>query len=403
MRRSVFILLFFSVCCLAGMAAAQETAYNEARALLEYEANTVDIASRYGSSVVEVSVVSVRPATATRAETRALSSGSGFLIHLSGRPYIVTSYHVLRATEQLDDSAEAARSDTVKLEVAFSTTFSTTKSNSNGEARAALPVRLRYVLPDWDLALLEPLKNADVPDVPPIPLGDSESLRLGQKVIFIGSPFGLTRSVTTGAVSALNRHLPGVYPTMIQTDAAINRGSSGGPLLTAAGEVVGVATAIYNPSGDTFAGVSLAVPIKPLLEGLAGLELFPTSSQRPTSDITVVDVRELPRSVQVLYGVPDEGLLVQSVAPGGAAAQAGLQGGSRSVVYGDSLWRVGGDVIVGVREVALTAQQSADPRASGNGKLCAVTVVRSGQNISLLVPQVALSEREQPLCSASAR
>lgn len=382
-------LLYLTVLCFLGLTTAQElTAFNEARALLEYEANTVEVAGRYGASVVEVRVVldakfrdSVERPTHGAVSTT-LRSGSGFLIHLSGQPFFITSYHVLNAT-----ATEAKEAEGAIFEVVFSALSAPWPS---------LPVRLRYVVPEWDIALLEPHEPNEVPDVPPIPLGDSNNLQLGQKVIAIGGPFGLNSTVTTGTVSALNRQVPGGFPPMIQTDAAINHGSSGGPLLNSSGEVVGVATAIYNPEGDTFAGVSLAVPLHPLLKGLAGLGLFP-EPYRYIPEVTLTDVRELPRSVQVLYGVPEEGWLVLSVAPGGAAAKAGLQGGSRRIVYGTSQWLMGGDVIVAVEEVAWDAPKplpSTEESADG-GRVCEVTVVRDGQRVSLLLPQAALAEDHQ--------
>ena len=413
MRRHL-LFLNLTLFSLLGWAAAQPSApYDETRALLEYEANTVEVAGRYQASVVGVSVfpaarVTANVSLANTPGPAAVRGGSGFLVHLSGRPYIVTSYHVVHSKNA---SAQPGLEEAVELKVTF----------AGSQPRITLSVRERYALPEWDMALLEPVEPDAVPDVPPIPLTKTDGLQLGQKVILIGHPFGLSGSVTTGTVSALNRQFPGEFPPMIQTDAALNQGSSGGPLLTAQGEVVGVATAIYNPSGDSFAGVSLAVPIQPLLERLAGLALVPTpvpgSSpeplQRPSATMstamTGVDVRDLPRSVQVLYGMPAEGWLVLNVVPGGAAAQAGLLGGSHPVDYGGARWLLGGDVIVAVRDAAVDTPTGADQAkktdavAGAAGHLCDVVVLRGGQRMSMLLPLTALSETRQVCTTAGVR
>jgi S1-C subfamily serine protease len=116
--------------------------------------------------------------------------------------------------------------------------------------------------PYHDLAVLRIRTGADHP--PPLPIGTSADLKVGQKVFAVGNPFGLDWTLTTGIVSALNRELPGDSGTsirdLIQTDAAINPGNSGGPLLDSAGRLIGVNTAIYSPSG-AYAGVGFAVPV----------------------------------------------------------------------------------------------------------------------------------------------
>jgi 2-alkenal reductase len=132
------------------------------------------------------------------------------------------------------------------------------------DAGQRIPATLVGVAPDYDLAVV---KLSQVPrDLRPIPVGSSKELRVGQSVFAIGNPFGLSRTLTTGIVSALDRHLPtSEYREIsgaIQTDAAINPGNSGGPLLDSAGRLVGVNTAIRSPSGGS-SGVGFAIPVDP--------------------------------------------------------------------------------------------------------------------------------------------
>ena len=356
---------------LLSLGSAQGT-FNEGRALLENEQNTIQVVSRYSGSVVSVGVYET-----TSNVQNVHPSGSGFYVQLSGKPFIVTAYHVIKPLLETPEGATA--------QVTFVGTSQHTTLN----------VKVHYAERAGDFALLEPL-NADlVPDVPPIPLGDSENLQVGQKVIAVGSPFGFNASVTTGIVSALNRQLPGQAVALIQSDAALNLGSSGGPLLTSAGEVVGLNTALYNPSGDVFAGISLAVPIHYIRQrftqqGLQQDENLPSlpadtnllasaATPQAQSDsllgTSVVDVTHLPKSLRVLYGVPDEGFLVLSVPASSSGATFGLQGSAKAVRYGSATWQVGGDVIVAVdgRGVGLEPPSSAD----------FITVIRNGQETTL--------------------
>ena len=354
--------------------------FNEGRALLENERNTVEVIAHYGSSVVSVGV-----SGAANAQT-AHPSGSGFYVQLSGQPFIVTAYHVVKPV------LEAAEGGGVQV------TFFEAQPTT-------LDVRVRYAEQEGDFALLEPLNATLIPNVPPIPLGNSEDLQVGQKVIAVGSPFGFNASVTTGIVSALNRQLPGQTVTMIQSDAALNLGSSGGPLLTSAGEVVGLNTALYNPSGDVFAGVSLAVPMHYISQRFTqqGLQQdapqaapsAPTDAAARSSTlnsvlvaaaegstllgVSVVNVQRLPKSLRILYSVPDEGFMVIHVPEASNGATLGLQGGRKTVNYGSATWRVGGDVIVAVDgrtvngKVGLESTNSAD----------FVTIIRNGRETTL--------------------
>ncbi len=177
-----------------------------------------------------------------------------------------------------------------------------------------------------------------------LPLGDSEHIQVGQKVLAIGNPFGLEGTLTTGIISSLGRTIKDEKGTelegMIQTDAAINPGNSGGPLLDSQGNVIGINTAIYGASGNI--GIGFALPIaraKSLVDDYkAG-----RSTARPRLGVSVAYVAgdlaealELPSS---------GGLLIQEIAPGSAAASAGLRGARQLVAIGNVQLGVGGDLI----------------------------------------------------------
>jgi len=177
-----------------------------------------------------------------------------------------------------------------------------------------------------------------------LPLGDSEHIQVGQKVLAIGNPFGLEGTLTTGIISSLGRTIKDEKGTelegMIQTDAAINPGNSGGPLLDSQGNVIGINTAIYGPGGNI--GIGFALPIlraKTLVDDYkAG-----RSTARPRLGVSVAYVAgdlaealELPSS---------GGLLIQEIAPGSAAASAGLRGARQLVAIGNVQLGVGGDLI----------------------------------------------------------
>ena len=347
--------------------------FDEGRALLENEQNTISVVSRYSGSVVAVSVYGAGSDNVQQVHP----SGSGFYVQLSGKPFIVTAYHVIKPV------LETAEGGAVQV-----TFFGTSQPTT-------LEVRVRHSERAGDFALLEPLDPDLVPNVPPIPLGNSEALQVGQKVIAVGSPFGFNASVTTGIVSALNRQLPGQSVAMIQSDAALNLGSSGGPLLTSSGEVVGLNTALYNPSGDVFAGVSLAVPMHYIVQrftqqGLqqdtqdlpslssdaAVLASTPTLQRDTLLGVSVVNTQLLPKSLRVLYGLPDEGFLVVDVPETSSGATFGLQGSVKTVSYGSATWQIGGDVIVTVDGQGVGLES---PPSSAS----LITVIRKGRETTL--------------------
>jgi len=259
-------------------------------------------------------------------------AGSGFVIDELG--HILTNYHVVQGAQDIQvilGDVKSQKRFTAKL--------------IGGDSRN-------------DIALLK----IDPKDykLTPLPLADSSALRVGQRVLAIGNPFGFQSTLTTGVVSALGRTIqtgqnprtgqPTFIDEAIQTDAAINRGNSGGPLLNSAGQVIGMNTAIYTPTGTT-AGIGFAIPIN--------------TARRIVQDI--LDVGRPRQAYLGMEGTPlfDElaeyiespvmrGMLVERVIPGGPAARAGIRGGTRTVIAGMRRLAIGGDVITAIDGEAVT-------------------------------------------------
>jgi S1-C subfamily serine protease len=180
----------------------------------------------------------------------------------------------------------------------------------------------------------------------PLPLGDSDSVQVGDSVVAIGNPFSLTRTATAGIVSAVERTIDGPdgfsMAHAIQTDAAINRGNSGGPLIDADGDVIGVNALITsNTTGDV--GVGFAIPINTVKATAAQL----IRSGKARHVYLGVAAEAVSPSLARLFDLPvSHGLLVQSVTPGSAAARAGLRAGSTPVLVQGESYALGGDIIV---------------------------------------------------------
>ncbi|OLE14165.1 MAG: hypothetical protein AUG89_03185 [Acidobacteria bacterium 13_1_20CM_4_56_7] len=225
-----------------------------------------------------------------------------------------------------------------------------------------------------------------------LPLADSNNLQVGQKVLAIGNPFGFQSTLTTGVVSALGRTVQTSQTTFIdeaiQTDAAINRGNSGGPLINSRGEVIGINSAIFTPTGTT-AGIGFAIPINSakriahdlMTEGrvhqaFLGVQTLPVAG-------TLAEALDLPAQ---------EGLLVETATKGGPAAVAGIRGGDRVVRAGMQRLAVGGDLIVAVdgQKVASPFDLNIILNRKRPGDTVTLTIYRGGKKTD--VP-VKLGER----------
>ena len=266
-----------------------------------------------------------------RGQVTQQGTGSGFVYDGQGR--IVTNYHVVEAADQ--------------LQVTF----------SDGEVRDA---RLVGADPSNDLAVLE--VGAGANDPAPLALGDSDALEVGRFVVAIGHPFGLDQTLTTGVVSGLGRIIEspdrGFIGEIIQTDAAINQGNSGGPLLDLDGRVVGVNSAIVSPTG-TSAGIGYAIPAATLARVVPEL-IRNGRYPHPHLAISVQEINEQFAAYFRRVGIaapPEGGLMIRAVARGGPADRAGLRGAGQVGRIGNLRIRYGGDYLLAVDGRALGTER----------------------------------------------
>jgi len=248
-------------------------------------------------------------------------TGSGFVYDDQG--HIITNYHVIEDAEEL--SVALADGETYPADVV-------------GED------------PTNDLAVIR-IEAEDLPS--PVPLGDSDTLRVGQFAVAIGNPFGLERTLTVGVISSLGRVIRGpennFIGEVIQTDAAINPGNSGGPLLDLAGQVIGVNSQIVSPS-QANAGVGFAVPANTVRRVVPEL-IDRGSYPHPWLGIEPISLTaERARAFrQAGMDIPVErGVLILEVLPGGPADAAGIEGGDQLVRIGRYRVPLGGDIIIAV-------------------------------------------------------
>ncbi len=330
----------------------------------EVDALLVNLYQRTNLAVVYVEVSADMGAT-----SEPFGSGSGFVIDRDG--HIVTNNHVIEGA------------DTVKV------TF------ENGVVRDAEVVGQD---PYSDLAVLQVDAASDL--LTPLELGDSDMLKVGQRVVAIGNPFGLEGTMTVGVVSALGRTLPaqvaqdaGVFsnPEIVQTDASINPGNSGGPLLDLRGRVIGVNTAIRSTTGVN-AGVGFAVPVntvKRIIPHLIeeGYYNYPYLGITSDNRFTVAELAE------ELDLPVERGVLISEVQPDTAAERAGLRGGDREVEVMGATILAGGDIIVAIDGYDLQNFDDLISYLVGKtevGQEVTLTIVRDGREMD--VP-VTLGER----------
>jgi len=272
--------------------------------LADFEKSTITIFNSAAPSVVYIFTENAESGFFGRREIQQ-GAGSGFLWDRYG--HVVTNFHVIQGSQSIQ----------VRLD--------------SGEA-----IRATYVggSPDHDLAIVR--LRSTPSNIQPIPVGTSRDLAVGQAVFAIGNPFGLTRTLTTGVISALDRRLPTARGRevlgVIQTDAAINPGNSGGPLIDSAGRLIGVNTAIISGSGSS-AGIGFAVPVDVVNQVVPKLI---TNGKVPRPGIGIIVLDE-----EVAAGLGTVGVVIEQVIPDTEAERAGLEGI-------DYRRRILGDVIVAV-------------------------------------------------------
>src|SRR5271170_4422546 len=283
-------------------------------------------------------------------------AGSGFVIDTDG--HILTNYHVVQGAEMI----EVTLGDQSRY-------------------------KAKYIGADTrnDIALIQ--IDPKGRKITALPLGDSRNLLVGQRVLAIGNPFGFQSTLTTGVVSSLGRTVQTGENTFIdeaiQTDAAINRGNSGGPLLNTRGEVIGINSAIYAPTGTT-AGIGFAIPINTARR--AAEDLISTGRVRRAS--LGAEGRAIwPNLADALHLGVQQGILIERVVPGGPAAQAGIRGGTRSVLAGLQELRVGGDVLVAVNGKEITSQMDLNLllNRAWPGDTMTLTIYRDGKKMDIPV------------------
>jgi S1-C subfamily serine protease len=273
-----------------------------------------DIYARSARGVVQVIATQVSSDSPFFGPQETTASGSGFVIDKAG--HIVTNYHVIDGAREV-------------------------QVNFSGDDR--MDAKVIGSDPSTDIAVLE--IDAQARALTPLPLGDSETVRVGDAVIAIGNPFSLERTVTAGIVSALQRRITApdgfAIDEVIQTDAAINRGNSGGPLMNANGEVIGVNAQIETETGGNV-GIGFAIPINTVKEVVSQLidrgkvEHAYLGIEMATIDDTVAETFNLP---------VDQGVLVMRVHDDSPAERAGLKGGTTPAVVDGESYLLGGDVI----------------------------------------------------------
>jgi S1-C subfamily serine protease len=295
--------------------------------------------------------------TATDASQSAQSLASGFVIDKAG--HIVTNFHVVQGAS--------------KVLVSFS-------------GKDQLTGAIVGVDPSTDIAVLKIQTHASA--LTPLELGNSDAVRVGDTVYAIGNPFGYTRTLTSGIVSAVQRRITApntlTIDNVIQTDASINHGNSGGPLLDAAGRVIGVTSQIYagnNQQGNI--GIGFAVPVNTVRNIAAQI----ISTGKVAHAYLGVQTATITKQLAKLYNLPASGLLVMYVDPGGAAKKAGVRGGSTNVVVGGESYRLGGDVITAVDGSPVSAfEQLRDAIARKKpGDTVKLEVFRNGSKSSVTV------------------
>lgn len=289
-------------------------------------------------------------------------SGSGSILDQEGN--ILTNYHVIENAQKLSVSLGGQKDYPAKL--------------IGGD-------------PDTDLAVIRLLeKPREALTV--IPLGDSDKLSVGQKVLAIGNPFGLDRTLTTGVISGLQRPIRArndrPIEGAIQTDASINPGNSGGPLLDSHGRMIGINSQILSPSGAS-AGVGFAVPVN-IAKRIVPQLIRNGAVTRAKLDMTSRDVEALKKQVELPVS---EGVMVWQVAPGGAAANAGLRGVTQTedgdVALGDIIVSLDGEKVGNSDDLYRLLEKHQA------GQTVNVEIVRNGRRMTVAVRLAASTDQRR--------
>jgi S1-C subfamily serine protease len=323
------------------------------------EVNNIDIYKMASPSVAYITSTVYRQ-TFFYGVQAAKDLGSGFIINADGQ--ILTNFHVINGSQQVEVTLP-------------------------DQSKYKATILMRDRVNDLALIKIEPKKKLTY-----LSLGDSDHLQVGQKVLAIGNPFGFDGTLTTGVVSSLGRTIEAEnnrkMEGMIQTDASINSGNSGGPLLDSQGNVIGINTAIYGPNGGSV-GIGFALPIN-----RAKTMLDDFRAGRKPARLGISTVYVAGDVAQALELPTAGGLLIQEVAPGSSADASGLHGARRAVYVGNQEVGIGGDFITAV-DGKKVAEVDAVTRALGkkhSGDILDLTVFRAGRSMEIKVKLGEASE-----------
>ncbi|MCL2806137.1 MAG: trypsin-like peptidase domain-containing protein [Treponema sp.] len=330
----------------------------------EGERENISIYERLNSAVVNITTETMAINWFLEPVPQEGSSGSGSIIDTRG--FVLTNNHVIQNAHR------------VFINLADGSQFEGTVVG---------------VDPENDLAVLkfDPPRGMELRT---IPYGDSSNLLVGQKVLAIGNPFALERTLTVGIVSGLGRPIQTsrnrIIRDMIQTDASINPGNSGGPLLDTQGRMIGINTMIYSPSGGSV-GIGFAVPVNTAKRVVTEI-MQHGRVRRGWIDATVVQI--FPSLVRYARLPVNSGLLVSRTRRAGLAERAGLRQGSEPVQYGRSVIYLGGDIITSVNGLKTNtlADLYSSLEASRPGDVVKVEIIRGGQTTTL---DITLADREE--------
>ena len=240
--------------------------------------------------------------------------------------------------------------------------------------------------PDNDLAVIK--IDAPASELSTIPLGESKDVFVGQKVLAIGNPFGFDHTLTTGIVSGLSRPIRSEFTQrliegVIQTDAAINPGNSGGPLLNSKGQMIGINTMIFSPTGSSV-GIGFAVPVETAKLVVDDILKY-GRVRKPKLGISPIPLSA--RLSEVLQLPVKEGMLIAEVVPGGSADKAGIRGATQQVQIGRYLIPVGGDIIISADNQPIRSNDDLDRALKGKniGDKIQVEIMRGSRKTTLTV------------------
>jgi len=296
--------------------------------------------------------------------------GTGFVVSTKGE--ILTNAHVIAQYQDEAGRPLSAPQPATRVQVVF-----------KGSGTDTTTVEATVVGADGatDVALLK-VDPGKVPDLKALPLGDSDEVQVGQQVVAIGNPLGLEFTMTSGIVSAINRPLSSptgaTIENGIQTDAAINEGNSGGPLIDTAGRVIGIneQIAIARNGGGGSIGLGFAVPINTAVTAMKQLE-----KQTPAAWLGIRGVSITPQIAQALDLSVTEGAEIYQVIAGGPAEKAGLRGATSTATLSGQPFPVGGDIITAIdgKKVADMPQLQKLIAAHKPGDRVTLTIVRDGK------------------------